>query len=285
MTIDIIVYNIYNKCMNALKIFIIFIFTIFMVSCGLPDVTGITVELNQPYITKVIPGNNKLTVEFEAQNNEISFSGYNIYFGDSTNPRKYKLYNQQKALPTMQETTSQVVKKYSFTIEIGSYFSTNSTDIDTLKVNDLNNGIPIYVWVSAYQISPQLESYYYYDNFVKMGTPRPEALNQTISSGARLNIEGRDLAILIDNGGKLYFQNASGGSMMVMSGNSLDDIVIPPENGYGTIDLEVKANRLYLIKITENNNAYYGKIYVRSVSGTSATVDYCRQTAANILSY
>ena len=37
----------------------------------------------------------------------------------------------------MQETTSQVVKKYSFTIEIGSYFSTNSTDIDTLKVNEI----------------------------------------------------------------------------------------------------------------------------------------------------
>ena len=56
--------------------------------------------------------------DITTQNNEISFSGYNIYFGDSTNPRKYKLYNQQKALPTMQETTSQVVKKYSFTIVI-----------------------------------------------------------------------------------------------------------------------------------------------------------------------
>ena len=270
---------------NKFKIFLCFIFSILMLSCGLPDVTGVTLELNQPYITKVIPGNNKITVEFEAQNNEPSFSGYNIYFGNNTNPRLYRLYNQQKSRPTMSETKSQVPRKFSFTIETGSYYSTNSTDIDTLKDTDLNNGIPVYIWVSAYQITPQLESYYYYDNFVKMGTPRPDALNQTISSGARLNIEGRDLAILIDNGGKLYFQNASGGSMMVMSGNSLDDIVIPPENGYGTIDLEVKANRLYLIKITENNNAYYGKIYVRSVSGTSATVDYCRQTAANILSY
>ena len=185
--------------MNIVKKLFIFIIILSAVSCGLPDVTGITLELNQPYITKVIPGENKLVVEFEAQNNEPSFSGYNIYFGDSTNPRKYRLYNQQKALPTMTELSSTTVKKYSFTIEIGSYFSTNSTDIDTLKVNDLNNGIPIYVWVSAYQISPQLESYYYYDNFVKMGTPRPEILNQTINPNASLTIDGRELAKLINN--------------------------------------------------------------------------------------
>lgn len=256
-----------------------------MISCGLPDVTGVTLELNQPYITRVIPGNNKITVEFEAQNNEAPFSGYNIYFGDSTNPRKYRIYNQQKALPTMTETKSAVTKKYSFTIETGAYFSTNYTDIYTLKDYDLNNGIPVYIWVSAYQIAPQLESYYYYDNFVKMGTPRPEALNQSISPNSKLSIEGRDLATAVNKSGKLYFQNAGNGSMMVMSGNSLTDIVVPPESGYGKIDLEVKANRLYLIKITDNNNSYYGKIYVRSVSGTSAVVDYCRQTAPNILSY
>lgn len=271
--------------MNIVKKLFIFIIILSAVSCGLPDVTGITLELNQPYITKVIPGENKLVVEFEAQNNEPSFSGYNIYFGDSTNPRKYRLYNQQKALPTMTELSSTTVKKYSFTIEVGSYYSTNSSTVDTLKEADLPNGIPIYVWVSSYQITPQLESYYYYDNFVKMGTPRPESLNQSINPNDNLNIDGRDLATLINNNGKLYFRNAANGSMMVMAGSSLDDIVVPPENGYGNIDLEVKANRLYLVKITEGNNSYYGKIYVRSVSGTSAVADYCRQTAANILSY
>ena len=273
--------------MNIFKLFIYMaISSLLIISCGLPDVTGVTLELNQPYITKVIPGNNKITVEFEAQNNEPSFSGYNIYFGDSTNPRKYRLYNQQKALPTLIETKSTVVKKYSFTIETGSYFSTNGTDIYTLKESDLNNGIPIYVWVSSYQITPQLESYYYYDNFVKMGTPRPEALNQTINVDSTINMEGRDLARLINDGGTLYFQNVANTTMMVMSGTSLNDIVVPPENGYGNINLSVKANRLYLIKITDGNNNYYGKIYVRSVNGTSSiTADYCRQTAANILSY
>ena len=273
--------------MNIIKLFFyITISSLLFISCGLPDVTGITLELNQPYITKVIPGNNKITVEFEAQNNEPSFSGYNIYFGDKENPRKYRLYNQQKALPTLIETKSEVVKKYSFSIEVGSYFSTNSVDIYTLKESDLNNGIPIYVWISAYQITPQLESYYYYDNFVKMGTPRPEALNQNINVNTTINMDGRDLALLINDGGTLYFQNVANTSMMAVSGTSLNDVVVPPENGYGNINLSVKPNRLYLIKINDGNNAYYGKIYVRSVNGTSSiTADYCRQTAADILSY
>ena len=171
-------------------------------------------------------------------------------------------------------------------IEVGSYFSTNSVDIYTLKESDLNNGIPIYVWISAYQITPQLESYYYYDNFVKMGTPRPEALNQNINVNTTINMDGRDLALLINYGGTLYFQNVANTSMMAVSGTSLNDVVVPPENGYGNINLSVKPNRLYLIKINDGNNAYYGKIYVRSVNGTSSiTADYCRQTAADILSY
>lgn len=273
--------------MNIYKLFLyIAISSLSIISCGLPDVTGVTLELNQPYITKVIPGNNKITVEFEAQNNEPSFSGYNVYFGDNTNPRKYKLYNQQKALPTLIETKSTTINKYSFTIEIGAYFSTNSTDVYTLKESDLNNGTPIYVWVSSYQITPQLESSFYYDNFVKMGTPRPEALNQTINVDTTINLDGRDLARLINSNGVLYFQNVNNASMMMVSGTSLDDIVVPPENGYGNINLQVKANRLYLIKMIEGNDAYYGKIFVRSVNGISSiTADYCRQIAANILSY
>ncbi|WP_295163298.1 hypothetical protein [uncultured Brachyspira sp.] len=270
--------------MNALKLFIIIISSLLMISCGLPDVTGIILELNQPYITKIIPKDHELIVEFEAQNNEASFSGYNIYFGDKTNPKKYKLYNQQKVLPTMTETKSETIKKYTFTIKRGSYYSTNNTDIYTLENKDLNNGIPIYVWVSSYQITPQLESYYY-DNFAKMATPRPEVINKLVSVSNDINIEGRNLAKLISIGNILYFQNAVNGSMMRHPANSLYDITIPPENGYGNDNLEVTANRLYLIKITEDNKSYYGKIYVRSVSANNAVVDYCRQTAADVLSY
>lgn len=272
--------------MKVLKVILSIIIILSSISCGLPDVTGVTLELNQPYITKITPGNNELTVEFQAQNNEPSFSGYNIYFGDKTDPRKYRLYNQQKVLPTMVEKTSDTIKKYVFNIKVGSYYSTNSTDIYTLKENDLNNGIPIYVWVGAYQITPQLESYYYYDNFVQMGTPRPEVLNQNITPNTTIKGTGRNLAILNINGGKLVFQNVDNGSMMRVSGNSLTDIVVPPENGYGTAELDVIMNRLYLIKITEGGNSYYGKIYVKNVNGTSsAVIDYCHQTSPNILSY
>ncbi len=272
--------------MKILKIFFSSLFTLSAISCGLPDVTGITLELNQPYITKVIPGNNELTVEFQAQNNEPSFSGYNVYFGDKTNPKKYKLYNQQKSLPTMLDKGSDTIKKYSFKIAIGSYYSVNNADVDTLKENDLNNGIPIYVWIGAYQITPQLESYYYYDNFVQMGTPRPEALNQNVTPGTTINGTGRDIAVLNVNGGKLVFQNVANGSMMRVSGNSLSDIVIPPTSGYGTAELDVTANRLYLIKITEGASSYYAKIFVRSVNGAnSAVIDYCHQTSPDILSY
>ena len=270
---------------NVSKVFLIVSLILTTISCGLPDVTGITLELNQPYITKVIPGNNKLIVEFEAQNNEPSFSGYNVYFGDSTDPRKYKLYSPQKYLPTISDKPFSTVKKYSFTIEVGTYYSTGGSEIDTLTTYELNNGIPIYVWVSAYQITPQLESYYYYDNFVKMGTPRPEALNQTVSPTTTINGTGRDIAIIATSGGQLVFQNVSGGSMMRVTGNSLSDIVVPPESGYGTGELQVTANRLYLIKITDGGNSYYGKIYVRSVTGNSAVIDYCHQPSANILSY
>ena len=70
---------------------ILFFNIMFTISCGLPDITSIYQEMNQPFITKLIPGPNKVTVEFQAQNNEPAFSGYNIYFGDSVNPQNYTI--------------------------------------------------------------------------------------------------------------------------------------------------------------------------------------------------
>ena len=145
---------------------ILFFYIMFTISCGLPDITSIYQEMNQPFITKLIPGPNKVTVEFQAQNNEPAFSGYNIYFGDSVNPQKYKLYNQQKTRPTIINKNSQNITSYSYTIGVGSYYSKGGdSEVTTLQASDIENGIPIYVWVSAYQITPQAESYYYYDNY------------------------------------------------------------------------------------------------------------------------
>ena len=236
---------------------ILFFNIMFTISCGLPDITSIYQEMNQPFITKLIPGPNKVTVEFQAQNNEPAFSGYNIYFGEKVNPQKYKLYNEQKNRPTIINKSSQNITSYSYTIGVGSYYSTGGdSEVTTLTASDIQNGIPIYVWVSAYQITPQNESIYYFD-YAQMATPRAETLT---------------------------FQNTPGG-IQSRSATSLSEVTIPPTDGYSTAALTVEANKLYLTKTEDGGKSYYGKIFVKGVNGTTATVDYCLQTAADVLSY
>lgn len=258
---------------------ILFFNIMFTISCGLPDITSIYQEMNQPFITKLIPGPNKVTVEFQAQNNEPAFSGYNIYFGEKVNPQKYKLYNQQKTRPTIINKNSQNITMHRYTIEVGSYYSTGGdSEVTTLTASDIQNGIPIYVWVSAYQITPQNESIYYFD-YAQMATPRAETLNTTVSGSIKVgNIELATLS------GTLNIQNSAGG-IQSRSASSLYEVTIPPESGYSTAALTVEANKLYLTKTVDGGKNYYGKIFVKSVSGGTATVDYCLQTAADVLSY
>lgn len=261
---------------------ILFFNIMFTISCGLPDITSIYQEMNQPFITKLIPGPNKVTVEFQAQNNEPAFSGYNIYFGEKVNPQKYKLYNQQKTRPTIINKNSQNITSYSYTIGVGSYYSTGGdSEVTTLTVSDIPNGIPIYVWVSAYQITPQNESIYYFD-YAQMATPRDESLNQTVSGS--ITSGGKTLATLSGTAGNLTFQNSTGG-IQTRSATSLSDVTIPPTDGYTKSPLTVEANKLYLTKTEDGGKSYYGKIFVKGVNGTTATVDYCLQTAPDILSY
>ena len=273
------------------RILISIIFLVTLISCGLPDITSITQEMNQPFITKITPMDQKIVVEFQAQNNEPAFSGYNIYFGDSVNPRIYRIYSQQKTIPTIVTTRSTTLQTFTFTIEKNIYYTgSNVTEISLLPETEIRNGIPIYVWVSSYQITPQNESYYYYDNYVKMATPRPEVLNQTVNVDNTISLSGDNLATLSINGNKLYFtkpQEETGTwSIQRVAGTSLYDIVVPPTEGYTTESLEVIENRLYLIKINKNNANYYGKIFVRSVNGVNSIVaDYCYQISADILSY
>lgn len=265
---------------------ILFFNIMFTISCGLPDITSIYQEMNQPFITKLIPGPNKVTVEFQAQNNEPAFSGYNIYFGEKVNPQKYKLYNQQKTRPTIINKNSQNITSYSYTIGVGSYYSTGGdSEVTTLTESEIPNGIPIYVWVSAYQITPQNESIYYFD-YAQMATPRAEELNKQFSSGNSITSGNKTLATVSASGGGLTFQNnTSGCGIQSRSASSLYEVTIPPESGYSTAALTVEANKLYLTKTTDGGKNYYGKIFVKSVSGTTATVDYCLQTAADVLSY
>ena len=255
---------------------------IFSVSCGLPDVTSITLEMNQPFITKLTPHSESITVEFIAQNNEPAFSGYNIYFGDSVNPQRYRLYNSQKNRPTISAKGSGDITTYTYTIQAGSYYSEGSGEVNTLTASELANGTPIYVWVSSYQITPQNESSYYYDNYVKMATPRPERLNQSISSSTGNITLGNNRLIATVSAG-LQFQNSGG--IQAVSASSLDEITVPPTEGYSQTTMTVQANTLYLTRTQANGTNYYGKIFVRSATTSSATVDYALQTSGNILSY
>ena len=273
------------------KVIVYILFLIIFVSCGLPDITSITQEMNQPFITKITPMDKKIVIEFQAQNNEPAFSGYNIYFGDSVNPRIYRVYSQQKTIPTIVSTRSTTLQTFTFTIEKNIYYTgSNVTEISLLPETEIRNGIPIYVWVSSYQITPQNESYYYYDNYVKMATPRPEALNQTVTANTTIVFSEGNLANLTLNNNKLYFSSPQAAnetwSVQRVAGTSLYDVVVPPTEGYTTESLEVIADRLYLIKINKNNANYYAKIFVRSVNGVNSIVaDYCYQISADILSY
>ena len=111
-----------------------------------------------------------------------------------------------------------------------------------------------------------------------MATPRAETTGASVSGS--IKVGNRELATISGNN----IQNSSGG-IQSRSATSLSDVTIPPESGYSTAALPVQQNQLYLTKTTDGSDSYYGKIFVRSVSGTTATVDYCLQTAANVLSY
>lgn len=152
------------------------------------------------------------------------------------------------------------------------------------------NGIPIYVFVSSYQITPENESAYYYDNYVLMGCPRSETLNSTINSGQSITSgsgsDSKTLATVSGSGTSLTFQNTTGG-IQTRAANSLNDVTYAPTDGYTTTTQTVSQNTLYLVKVTDSSsgNNYYGKIYVRNVNSGSVTVDYCLQSGANITNY
>ena len=117
-------------------------------------------------------------------------------------------------------------------------------------------------------------------------------LNQTVNVGSTIILSESSLASLILNNtdNKLYFSNPQTENVawyvQRVAGTSLYDVVVPPTEGYTTENIEVIADRLYLIKINKNNANYYAKIFVRSVNGANSIVaDYCYQISADILSY
>ena len=117
-----------------------------------------------------------------------------------------------------------------------------------------------------------------------MATPREETTGASFSSG-NITSGGKTLATVSTSGGNLTFQSTSGGGIQSRSASSLYEVTIPPTDGYSTAALTVQQNQLYLTKTVDGGKNYYGKIFVKSVSGGTATVDYCIQLAAGVLSY
>ena len=272
------------------KIFFTFSIGFLFLSCGLPDASTISLNLNQPFIMRAIPGENSVKIEFESQNDEPSFSGYNVYFGTDVEPRLYRIYNEQQQLPTIDANRSANITRHSFTIKEKLYATKQGEEgIRELDNSDLANGLPMYIWVSSYQIAPTRESSFVYDFHVAEGiTPRYETIGATVTvSDNTMAIETHAMATLINTAGTLYLKNATGGSMQMRTATSLTDINTAPEDGYTTDDLEVFAGRLYLIRKTVGGSTLHGKIFVKSVNPatSSITVDYCLQTADGILSY
>ena len=269
---------------------IIFIFNIafLFLSCGLPDASTIALNLNQPFIMRAMPGENSVTIEFKSQNDEPSFSGYNVYFGTDVEPRLYKIYSEQQQLPTIPANRSANITTHRFTIKEKLYATKQGEEgINELDNGDVANGLPMYIWVSSYQIAPTRESSFVYDFHVAEGvTPRYETIGQTIGVGVTMKIKENTMATLVNTAGVLHLKNASS-TMQMRTATSLTDVNTAPESGYSTDDLEVSAGRLYLIRKTVGSSTLYGKIFVRSVNTSSSTivVDYCLQTADGILSY
>ncbi len=271
------------------RIFFIFSIAFLFLSCGLPDASTIALNLNQPFITRAIPGENSVTIEFESQNDEPAFSGYNVYFGDDVNPRLYRIYNEQQQLPTISVNRSANIRKHRFTIEKKLYATKQGEEgVNELDTSDLANGLPMYIWVSSYQIAPTRESSFTDDDFhIAEGiTPRYEVIEETVTVNGTMEIQTHDMATLVNTGGTLYLRNASS-TMQMRTATSLTDINTAPESGYTTGDLQVSAGRLYLIRKNVSGDILHGKIFVKSVNTTTSTivVDYCLQTANDILSY
>ena len=276
----------------AIKYSLLFIILLIVCSCGSPDSSSIYIDLNQPYITRIAPGNQKLTVHFEAQNNEEGFSGYNVYYGDNVNQKQFVLLNDKNIFPTITTIGSDVVNKYEFTIEAGQNYS-NENGNGTLDGADIPNGLPRYVIVTAYNLFNNYESSYSYSNFVYMGCPRPEILNKNITTGEAFagistgNTGILNLGTLQNNAGILQIAPiAINGGIQMRTATSINDINVPPVDGYINTPIDAQAGRLYLMKILIGSDIYYGKIYIQSVNpGTSIVADYCVQIAAGITNY
>lgn len=254
-------------------------------SCGEQNPNAIDLDLNRPFITRVVPGDKKITVEFVAQNREYGFDGYNIYIAeDKTRVREQIVLSPTLVKPTLKADATTSVVTYTFTIEhnVTYYRSYTAGTVGNISIF---NGVGYNIWVAAYRAQPEKESTYDL-NLVSVVYPRPEFLSYTALNTTGLSFPDAVGRITFSNaGGAFCVIETNGGGVQDMGyASSLTGIVTAPTNGYSSAPCILHAGHLYGIV---TSTGVYAKLFVRSVSGTfdSAVIDYCYQPTANVTSY
>ncbi|MBI4976325.1 MAG: hypothetical protein HZC28_02525 [Spirochaetes bacterium] len=256
-----------------------------LISCGEQNPNEIPLALNVPHITRIVPGDGKITVYFQSQNNEPGFSGYNIYWSDDiAQLQNQLLLNETLSKPTIKAQASVIMQEYSFTVEHSiTYFkSTASSNTSATKVS-LFNGLVYYFYVKAYNGQPEYESTF--DSALTAnGSPRPQTLSYRMDTNTGLTFGSGQVKVLLTNdSGSLYFLPMSNGIQHMGSG-TLTSLTVAPANGYDTFPVIAAAGHLYAVRTAVTN---YAKIAVLStdISGAFAVIDYCYQPTAGVVSY
>ena len=259
---------------------------VLLVSCGEQNPNAVDLDLNRPFITRIVPGDKKLTIYFVAQNREYGFDGYNIYFADDrARIREQLVLSPTLVKPTIKADSTSSVVTYSFTIEhnVTSYkLASGAAAPGNVSIF---NGVGYYFWVSAYRALPEKESVFDL-NYTASAYPRPEILSYSAAENTGLSFPDAVGRLKFTNAGGFFcVMETNGGGVQDMGGaSSLADIVTAPTNGYSSSPCILHTGHLYAV---ETSTAVYAKIYVRSVAGTSnaAVIDYCYQPTANVTSY
>lgn len=260
---------------------------LFVSSCGLQSPYDIKLNMNSPYITRVVPGDGKVTLYVQGQNVEDGFAGYNVYVGDDyVDLTKTVLVNSGLRLPTVEADSSSALEETEIVIADRKFYTKERSKVlsNEYGIRQIQNGNLYYFWVSSYDYNLDHESSYSEFNRVS-ACPRPQSKDVSLSSGSSLALYQSTAHLsLVEDGGNLYFSptNGCGIQSMGYAEDGLHEVSMAPEHGYIQTEVPVIEGVLYSLKTPTEN---YAKVYVSSVNGSSITVDHCYQISEGIRSY
>lgn len=268
----------------------IFIFPIMllMVACG-TDIGNVDLDMNRPYIEKVIPGDEEVTIVFKGQNAEYGFAGYNVFFSEYADGVISNMllgtYNQ---IPTVEASrNSNSYQEFRYTMKNRDSYYRVRKDATSYETNvvSFDNGVLLYFWVASYNdISGKMSSYS--SEYRKAGSARPEENNISVSTGDEFSLYGLTPHISISNGGGALFlvplSGMKGQDRGYVGNDGLSSLVVAPTEGYLELPLRILNGHLYAF-VGEQTN--YAKIYIQSSTSTTAVIDYCYQISAQLEYY